>query len=210
MTDSKLLRLYRGLEALYGTRTGVNPSELLLPFSRSRDSTTPREILLMEETDEGELKVGLAVDEQLLRHLEASTVDDALSDQGLGHTLPVLEGLSHLMYVAEAARCERPVSGLELETQAEVDKLAVCLLHRWTTARRDFPILLDRLFFRFRLAPQKPEHQERYLAANRIALGFARRLRPHVEARQLHGMRRTLRSFWRAPLHGKMALSRAS
>jgi hypothetical protein len=202
---SKLQRFYRGLEALYETRTGLDPGDVLMPYHRTRHST-PRELLLLRETDDGALEVGLAIDHAVLRKLEAASIDDALSDEGLGDTLPVLEGLSHLVYIAEAARCDRPVSGLELETQAEVDKLAICLLHRWPRAREEFGRLVDRLFYRFELAPLQPDLHERYRTANRIAVGFARRLQPHVESRHLGGFHRTLRHFWRAPMSTKRAL----
>ncbi len=204
---SKLQRFYRGLEALYETHTGVDPRELLMPYHREREAT-PRELLLLRETEDGDLEVGLAIDHAVLRKLESASIDDALSDEGLPDTLPVLEGLSHLMYIAEAARCERPVSGLELETQAEVDKLAICLLHRWPRAREEFGRLVDRLFYRFELAPLQPELHERYRTANRIAAGFARRLQPHVESRHLGGLHRTLRTFWRASMSTKRALAR--
>jgi hypothetical protein len=194
VNDSKLHGFYRGLETLYETSTGLDPGTVLMPYHRTREST-PRELLLLRETDDGELEVGLAI-------------DHALSDEGLGDTLPVLEGLSHLMYLAEAARTERPVSGLELETQAEVDKLAICLLHRWPRAREEFGRLVDRLFYRFELAPLEPELNERYETANRIAVGFARRLQPHVESRHLGGLHRTLRHFWRGPMSTKRALAR--
>ena len=50
----------------------------------------------------------------------------------------------------EAARCDRPVSGLELETQAEVDKLAILLLHRWPHAHEAYDRLVDRLYRKIR------------------------------------------------------------
>jgi hypothetical protein len=120
----------------------------------------------------------------------------------------VLEGLSHLHYLAEAIRCRRPVSGLELETQAEVDKLAVCVLHRWPHADQHFDRLVDRLYYRFDLLPSDPALRKRYDTANRVALGFSRRLRPHVQSRRLSGVRATLRRFWRAPMPEKRSLAR--
>jgi hypothetical protein len=206
VNDSKLHGFYRGLEALYETSTGLDPGTVLMPYHRTREST-PRELLLLRESEDGELEVGLAIDHAALRKLEDGSVDDALSDEGLGDTLPVLEGLSHLMYLAEAARTERPVSGLELETQAEVDKLAICLLHRWPNAPEEFGRLVDRLFYRYELAPLEPELHERYETANRIAVGFTKRLQPHVESRHLGGFHRTLRHFWRGPMSTKRSLA---
>jgi hypothetical protein len=201
---SNLRALFHGLEALYGTETGLDPHSLLLPYEAEGDEA--REILFLREDDEG-LEVGLALDQDTLEHLESTPPEDVLEDERLGRTLPVLEGLSHLCYVAEAARCERPVSGLELETQAEVDKLALCLLHRWPRAREDFERLVDRLYYRFDLMPAHDALRERYQTANRVALGFSRRLRPHVDAGHLGRLRSTLRRFWGAGMPDKRAMA---
>lgn len=207
MTDasSRLQRIYRGFEALYQTSTGLDPHDLLVPYRSDDDG--PREMLLLRETDDGELEVGLALDERTLHHLETGTVEDALSDESLGETLPVLEGLSHLVYVAEAARQQRPFSGLELETQAEVDKLALCLLHRWPPSTAEFERLVDRLYYRFELTADE-DLRERYQTANRLALSFSRHLRPHVENAKLADLRNNLRRFWQAPMATKHALAR--
>ena len=121
----------------------------------------------------------------------------------------MVEGLSHLVYLAEAARRERPISGLELETQAEVDKLGLCVLARWPPTRSTFDRLVDRLYYRFDLHPMSDALAARYHAANRVALGFSRRLRPHVVERRLPALRRSLRRFWRASMAGKRRLADA-
>jgi hypothetical protein len=201
---SHLDRIYRGLEALYQTDTGLSPSDVLIPFERSTEAM-PRELLLLRESDDGELEVGLVLDVASLARLERGSLDDALADARLGETLPILEGLSHLVYVAEAARQERPVSALELETQAEVDKFAICLLHRWQSGRTDFDRLIERLFYRFELAPLSEDLHERYRQANRTALGFSRSLRRHVESGSIAGLREALRRFWHASMSFKRA-----
>jgi hypothetical protein len=133
-----------------------------------------------------------------------------LGDAALADTLPVLEGLSHLCYLVEAARRERPVSGLELETQAEVDKLALCLLGRWPVPADDFGRLVDRIFCQWRLLPGLcAPLRERYQTANRVALNFVRRLERPVRAGQLGGLRRVLRRFWGADMAGKLELAGA-
>jgi hypothetical protein len=212
VTDARqreaLARLYRGLEALYQTDTGLDPHALTIPFARS-DDDAPREQLLLREDESGSLEVGLMLDEDLLARLADEGPEALLEDARLSDALPVVEGLSHLLYLAEAARRERPVSGLELETQAEVDKLAVCLLHRWPDAPDDaeFDRLVDRLYYRFDLIPDDPDLRVRYDTANRLALGFSRRLRPHVQARRLGGLRADLRQFWHASLAQKRSLA---
>jgi hypothetical protein len=201
---SNLARLYRGIEALYGIDTGIDPHDVLLPFDAEVGTN---EMLLLREADDGALEVGLMIDEHVLRCVQDADADAVLGDDALAHALPVIEGLSHLAYVAEAARRDKPVSGLVLEAQAEVDKLAICLLDRWGDARRELPRLVDRLFYRFELVPMSGDLRERYETANRLALGFSRRLRPHVEGGQLGELRGELRRFWHGSLADKLALA---
>lgn len=200
---SNLQRLYRGIEALYGADSGIDPEAMLVPHDGSDGI---RERLLMRETDDGELEVGLAFAPDTLAAVQEHDLEHALSDAGLGDTLPVLEGLSHLVYVAEAARCERPISGLELETQAEVDKLAVVLLHRWSDARDQFAPLVERLYYRFEFVAAADE-LERYRTANRVALAFSRHLRRSVDDGRLDALRRQLRRFWLGSMNDKLALA---
>lgn len=199
--DGKLRALFDGIEALYQTRSGLDPTDVI-----QRVASGPRETLLLRE-DEDALRVALVFGEETLRLLDLRSLDESLSDAGLGEALPVLEGLSHLVYVAEAARCERPVSALELETQAEVDKLALVLLHRWPTSASSFEQLVERLYVRFELLPGPAELQQRYLAANRIALRFAQALRESVRTQRLSELRAALRQFWHRDMDGKRALA---
>ena len=198
--------LYRGLEALYGADSGVDPVDFLVPFAPRGAAD---ELVLVREGDDGEVEIGLALADRALDRLEANH-GAALADAALADTLPVVEGLSHLLYLVEAVRRERPVSGLELETQAEVDKLALCLLGRWPPPEQDFARLVDRIFCQWQLLPGLgAELRERYCTANRVALGFARRLERPVRARQLGPLRRALRGFWAEDMDGKRALARA-
>lgn len=203
-SPSLLHRIYRGLEALYQTETGIDPERLLV---RRPAGNGAREQLLLREAEDGALEVALVFDAQLLERFESHVADRAFADENLVDAWSVLEGLSHLFYLAEAARTECPVSGLELETQAEVDKLGLCVLQRWPQESESFDRLVDRLYYRFELHPMSEALAARYQAANRLALGFSRRLRPHVVARQLPALRRTLRQFWSASMQGKRALA---
>jgi hypothetical protein len=202
---TNLRRLFRGLEVLYELDSGIDPDALVVPMEPG--DASGRELLVFRETDDGALEVALAIDASTLHRFEHNAVDASLGDEGLGDALPVLEGLSHLVYLVEAARCDRPVSGLELETQAEVDKLAILLLHRWPHAHEAYDRLVDRLYRRFELIPHDAALRERYDTANRLALGFSRRLRPAIEAGRLDELRRLLQRFWRASMPEKHALA---
>jgi len=197
-----LRRLYRGLEAVNGADSGVDPVDYLVAVDRG-PSASQHELVLVREADDGAFEIALALEHSALDRLEACP--SALADAALVDTLPIVEGLSHLLYLVEAVRRERPVSGLELETQAEVDKLALCLLHRWPAIDL-YPRLIDRLFYQWHPVGHLPE---RYTLANRIALGFARMLAPLVLNGRLGRLRAALRQFWSADMADKLRLAGA-
>jgi hypothetical protein len=201
-----LRRLYRGLEAVNGADSGVDPVDYLVAVDRGPGATR-QELVLVREADDGAVEIALALEHSALDRLETSA--GALDDTALADTLPIVEGLSHLLYLVEAVRRERPVSGLELETQAEVDKLALCLLHRWPTAAADYPALVDRLFCQWSLVPGLGGLRERYTLANRFALMFARMLAPLVRDARLGRLRGALRQFWAADMAEKLRLAGA-
>jgi len=192
--------LYRGLEAMNGADSGVDPADYVVAVDHSSDQ---QELVLVREAEDGAVEIALALEHSALDRLEACP--SALADAALADTLPIVEGLSHLLYLVEAVRRERPVSGLELETQAEVDKLALCVLHRWPAARA-YAGLVDRLFYQWH--PVGPL-RERYTNANRIALGFARCLSPLVRDGRLGPVRLALRRFWSAGMAEKLRLAGA-
>ena len=203
-----LRALYRGLEGLYGADSGVDPAAHVHTFAAGEGQG--QELVLIRE-DGGYVDVALALDGALLERLEARAPEEVLGDDALADALPVIEGLSHLLYIAEAARRERPVSPLELEAQAEVDKLALCLFDRRPAAASHYDALVDRLFYRFTLARDlSPALQGRYEAANRLALGFAKRLDRDVREGRWDGLRRRLQRFWGATLGAKRGLAQAS
>jgi hypothetical protein len=110
------------------------------------------------------------------------------------------EGVSHFVYLAVRAAADRPVSLLELEVQAEVDKFALLLLHLWRRGLRRFsPVLRSRLYERVRFhAHLGPEELERYRLANRLGGGYARWLEDrYVDGADVEGLVRELRASYR-------------
>jgi hypothetical protein len=101
------------------------------------------------------------------------------------------EGVSHFLMLIERMRRAEPVSLLELEAQAEVDKFVSARLHLPDRGE----ILWRRLFEESQLACGLGEMEvARYQEAGRLAGGFCAALdeAPHVD-----GLLRILRGFWR-------------
>jgi hypothetical protein len=194
------------LEAIYGIRAPARVEEHLLDRARARaHGAEPRapEVLLVRESEDG-LELGLFLDDEVVH---AATVTDPHDPRPLltvTERLPQLacaaEGVSHFVYLAVRAAAERPVSLLELEVQAEVDKFALLVLHLWRRGlRRLSPVLRSRLYERVRFhAHLDAEELERYRLANRLGGGYARWLEDrYVEGADVEGLVRELRTSYR-------------
>ncbi len=95
--------------------------------------------MVKQETDA--LALALFVDAAVVANLERHDPGVALHDGNFADFCLAVEGVSHFVYVALRAAGDRPVSPLELELQAEVDKFACCRL----VAGAD-PLLRRRLY----------------------------------------------------------------
>ena len=85
------------------------------------------EKLLIAEND-GEAEVSLYLEERLLERLERSDPLTRLDSDNLEDFLTAFEGVSHFTYYAWNAQLEKPVTLLEMELQAEVDKYVATTL----------------------------------------------------------------------------------
>ena len=160
------------------------------------------EALLLAETPDG-AGVALYLDPDVLERLEAANPHHALTEDNLADYCTALEGVSHFVYSTWRLDRDSPVSLLELETQAEVDKYAVTvfLLAR-QLGTQSFPAqvharLFDRVSFDSRL---EPDQYERYRTAHALAANYCRRLERRFVNRgvaRIEAMVRELRGFYR-------------
>jgi hypothetical protein len=167
------------------------------------DRRAPDEELLLAETADGGAGVALYLDPDLLHRLEAANPHHSLTEGNLADYCTALEGVSHFVYSTWRLDRDSPVSLLELETQAEVDKYAVTvfLLAR-QQGGHSYPAqvharLFDRVSFDARL---EPDQYERYRTAHRGAANYCRRLERRFVNRgvaRIEAMVRELRGFYR-------------
>jgi hypothetical protein len=94
----------------------------LAAFGSAR--STDEQLLLAEEGDT--LSMALYLDAEVLRRLAEQDPRAALTHENLADYLTVAEGVSHFVYVAWNTGFDKPVTLLELELQAEVDKYVLC------------------------------------------------------------------------------------
>jgi hypothetical protein len=171
------------------------------------------EELIVEQPEEGadEVAMSLYLDPALLQRLHKADPMERLHDGNVADYWTALEGVSHFLYLAWNAGHDKPVSLLELEMQAEVDKYVASywLMRRQLPDR--FPAELLRILFeRTRIDPQLARGREDlYRKANRYAQKFCRRLEQTFRGARggAHGeVLAELRRFYRLTNARKVAL----
>ena len=208
------------LGRLYDVEVGYDVVDFLVTDRRALGGIEPEndqreldEKLLLAETADG-AGMALYLDAALLGRLERKDPLGALTDENLADYCTALEGVSHFLYSAWRLGRDAPMSLLELETQAEVDKYAatVFLVSRQqggTYPAQVHPRLFDAVTFDARL---EPEQYQRYRTAHRCAAQYCRRLERRFVQRghaRSEALVRELRTFYRlgtaAKLHHALA-----
>ncbi len=193
------------IEAIYAVRA-PRVREFLVgradALAAGRTPRAPEELLVVDEGDG--VALGLFLDERVMAAAAGADPHDPrprLTARGaLAPVACAAEGVSHFVYLATRAAAGRPVSLLELEVQAEVDKFALLLLHLWRRGlRRMSPALRSRLYERVRYHAHLGEEElARYREANRLGGGYARFLEGRfVEDADIEGLLRELRQTYR-------------
>lgn len=205
---SALHRVQRGLESLYRVDTGVSVEDFVVGAELRDalvDARRPREQLLVHEDGE-EMSLALFIDPLVIANLNANDPGRALGEHNLGDFLLAIEGVSHFIYAVRCAHEERPVSQLELELQAEVDKWITCLLV--TETEELVSASIRQRLFGEPCYEDDLDHEEhsRYRAANDNAHRYATFLeQTFVARRRVPEMLAELRRFYREGLAGKLS-----
>jgi hypothetical protein len=179
----------------------VTDRRALRGLAPANDARAAEEELLLAETADG-AGVALYLDPGLLRRLEGADPVGALTENNLADYCTALEGVSHFVYTTWRLDRDLPVSLLELETQAEVDKYAVTVFllagqQGGSYPAQVHPRLFDRVRFDARL---KPDQYHRYRTAHRCAAHYCRRLEHRYVSRgqaRIEALVRELRRFYR-------------
>jgi hypothetical protein len=151
-----------------------------LPTAARNGAPTDEELIVAQPMDGtgGELAMSLYLDPQLLERLGRADPIESLHHGNVADYWTALEGVSHFLYLAWNAGHDKPVSLLELEMQAEVDKYVAS----YWLMREQFPDrfpaeLLRLLFERTRIDSRLAAGREDlYREASRYAERFCRRL----------------------------------
>jgi hypothetical protein len=170
------------------------------------------EKLIVMEGDDG-IDLALYLDAAVLARLAAADPRERLCGANLADFWTLLEGVSHFSYLVWNAAFDQPVSLLELEMQAEVDKYVSTrlLLEQQPDADLGGP-LLQRLFIDTCPLPGlDDEERDRYHDASHLACRYCADLESRYPADRLTpGLVRELRSFYRLPQAAKVSRIRAA
>jgi len=146
----------------------------------ARSGEADEELIVAQPTPENgeEVSMSLYLDPELLKRLSLADPMVRLHDGNVADYWTALEGVSHFLYLAWNAGHDRPVSLLELEMQAEIDKyVASYWLMREQLPGRFPAELLSLLFERTRIDSRLARGREAmYRDASRYAEKFCRRL----------------------------------
>lgn len=203
-----LTDLQRMLEIMHAVDIGLEVSDFVVGEAVRRQlpgaqEGLPEQLFVRDEADFVDL--ALFVNPQILKTVETRSPRKHLDHGNFEPFCIALEGVSHFVTVAWRAQQEWPVSGLELEVQAEVDKFVAAwflLAEQGVCLRQGASFLTRKIFGGASIRDEVPAgERSRYESANVIAGRFCRsisRLRPRTALKQT-------RRFFRSGISQKAA-----
>jgi len=209
-----LSRLQSLIGGIYDVSVAYDVYDFLVTDRRSlpaaaHSGLAEEELLVAESADGAEVSLSLYLDAALLERLECANPLVELNAGNVADWWTALEGVSHFLYLAWNAGHDKPVSLLELEMQAEVDKYIASYYLMRRQYPRHFPAELRRVLFeRTRIDPRLArERRHLYAQAHCYAARFCRRLEERL-TRAAHGEHEVLaelRRFYRLSTARKRA-----
>jgi hypothetical protein len=205
-------RLQTAIEDLHAVETDLDVRAYVVDDETRRSIPGAREglpeQLFVREAQDG-LELALYIDPAVVARLENDRPHRRLHDGNIESFCIALEGVSHFVLLAWRARIGRPISPLELEIQAEVDKFVLAwllLARQGQRLDRTAPRLARQLFERFELRDAVPPAEaSRYETANRVAKEYCRSLALRFGLdRNDRRIRRDVRRYYRRGLAEKM------
>lgn len=190
------------------------PSFQLWQGDHTKDPNLIRErIFLKESTSEDLIQLGLYLHPEVLRNLHEHHPILGLNQNNFADFCSAVEGVSHFLFVDHRASLGLPVSAVELELQAEVDKFVSIFFHfyaqdeRFALAPENLNILFNQMFQAFHWPPHlEKEELERYQTASKAAAKICKFLSDqYLRKKPRWGeLFEFLRKFYRRGFYGKI------
>lgn len=162
------------------------------------------QLLISQENDI--VYITLYLDQSILSALEEHDPQKRLNDNNLNAFCIALEGISHFLYLAWRVGHQRPVTRLELELQAEIDKYlftSLLFLQQYEDDHiNSHELLFEHVSFHSDLTAVE---NSRYLTANRYAAKYCGSLKSGLRPEGMApSLTNELRRFYRLPLRDKL------
>ena len=158
----------------------ITDADLARRLDTSESARDAREKLLVRQSQDS-LDLSLYLDKAVVDHVDGQPPEDWLRGEQAHEFLLAVEGVSHFLYLTWNAGFHKPVTLMELEMQAEVDKFVTGAL--FSSVQSDVPrpqqlldVLFDRASFDDTLSGED-------LAMYRNASRYAARYCKHLECR---------------------------
>ena len=207
-----LARIQTNLQSIYEVSVPLNVDDFLITdryhaeiLANTVIDNDSLEQLLISPQDDC-LDVSLYLDNELINRLCKSYPSEHSNKDDLHDFWIALEGVSHFLYLAWNANHDRPVSQLELELQAEVDKFvsatAVLGLEKNKTFMQEiWSLLFSQPKFNENL---EKEHLTRYMKANEYASKYCLNL-IDMNNKTTKCLHNELRRFYRLNQRAKLS-----
>ncbi|OGQ44819.1 MAG: hypothetical protein A3H42_04155 [Deltaproteobacteria bacterium RIFCSPLOWO2_02_FULL_46_8] len=174
-----LKKIQDQLETFYRIELEYNVEDFIISNPSPTDavqkkigSRLAQEALFIKQTP-GEMEIGLYVDEKILAHLQKYNPYQHFGSHNLNAFCVATEGVSHFLYLLRRAEMGQPVTQLELELQAEIDKYLMTVLLFYGQDGKIPEFLFSSLFENFMWDKSLTEAEtSRYKEANRLAMKF--------------------------------------
>lgn len=173
-----LKTIQQHLQSLYQLHLEQNVEDFLTvtPFREGAGiqikSRFAQEALLIRQMG-NEIELGLFISPAILLSLQKQNPFQKLDNHNLKNFMIAVEGVSHFIYLVMKVKLNQPVSQLELELQAEIDKYLLVGFLFFQHQGKIPGFLFSYLFENFRCTPfLNQEAKFRYLEANRLATKF--------------------------------------
>lgn len=170
---------------------------------RGRENIGKEQLFISQENDVA--YITLYLDRSILTTLEKDNPQILLNSGNLNPFCIALEGISHFLYLTWRIGHQRPVTQLELELQAEIDKYiftSLLFLQQYNDAINSHELLFERVSFHPDLTSVE---NSRYLTANRYAAKYCNSLKSGLHPEGVApSLANELRRFYRLPLSDKL------
>ncbi|EKD41871.1 MAG: hypothetical protein ACD_73C00474G0001 [uncultured bacterium] len=178
------------LECIYGIGLKERAYDFLINLgdvhnyvNMNSETKLPKELLLVRKPEDDTVEVALYLADDLINNLDQHDPFESITPKNLNDFCTMIEGVSHFVYYLWKAQQNLPITQLELELQAEVDKFLMLYFYLRSDQNPQVgDTIFDSLFEDFKLFDELSiEARERYLTASQLASRYCYRLKTRFQ-----------------------------